>query len=66
MLSEVKLWMEWWGWTNKGGPGSIKKDVNENIIAYHKDDIWQIDIEYAVERCKKDKLYYGTDTKLYL
>lgn len=47
-LPQVKTWMEWWGWTNGGAPGSVRLDAERRVIAHHGDSAWQADIERAV------------------
>jgi hypothetical protein len=46
-LREVKSWMSFWGWTNDGGPGAMKFDADNKIIAYHGDAMWVADVEEA-------------------
>jgi hypothetical protein len=48
-LREVKSYMEFWGWTNGGGPNAVKLDEDRRIIAYHGDETWSKDVE---EACK--------------
>lgn len=48
-LSEVKSWMTWWGWTHGGSPGSVRLDVDRFVIARHGDQIWQADVQAAVD-----------------
>lgn len=47
ILREVKSYMEFWGWTNGGGPGAMKFDVDNKIIAHHGDATWIADVENA-------------------
>lgn len=54
-LSETKSWMTWWGWTNGGGPGAVKLDVTGNVIARHRDSIWQADVDKAYELARKER-----------
>jgi hypothetical protein len=46
-LRDVKGYMEFWGWTNGGGPSAIKFDESNNIIAHYGDAIWIKDVEEA-------------------
>jgi hypothetical protein len=46
-LDDVKSYMEFWGWTNGGNPGSVKNDSRGNVIATHGDKIWSSDVENA-------------------
>lgn len=46
-LREVKSYMNFWGWTNSGGPGSSKLDADGRAIAYHGDATWVADVEKA-------------------
>jgi hypothetical protein len=52
-LQDVKGWMSWWGWTNDGEPGSVKKDADGNVIGRHGDPLWQRDVEYACYKSQK-------------
>lgn len=47
ILREVKEYMEFWGWTNGGGPGAVKFGVMNKILAYHGDATWIADVEKA-------------------
>lgn len=47
ILREVKSYMEFWGWTNGGGPGAVKFGVMNKIIAHHGDAVWIKDVEEA-------------------
>lgn len=49
-LSQVKSWMQFWGWTNGGGPGSVKHDANGEVVARHGDGNWNYDINKAIAR----------------
>jgi hypothetical protein len=46
-LSEVKSYMEWWGWTHGGEPGSVKRDASGEVTARHGDAQWIADVEKA-------------------
>lgn len=52
-LREVKSYMQWWGWTNGGGPGSVKHDLEKRTIAYHGDAQWIADVEEACNTIKR-------------
>jgi hypothetical protein len=43
----VQSYMQWWGWTNGGNPGSEKRDAEGNVIARHGDSEWKADVEKA-------------------
>lgn len=46
-LKEVKSYMEFWGWTDGGGPGSVKLGVKGETLAKHGDGNWARDVENA-------------------
>jgi hypothetical protein len=46
-LDEVKSYMEFWGWSNGGGPGSVKRDADGMIIAEHGGAEWIKDVDEA-------------------
>jgi hypothetical protein len=46
-LRDVKSYMEWWGWTDGGSPGSVKKDYDGHVIARHGDAQWIRDVDEA-------------------
>lgn len=46
-LREIKSYMTFWGWTNSGGPGAMKFDADDKIIAHHGDATWVADVEKA-------------------
>lgn len=48
-LREVKSYMEFWGWTNGGGPNSVKLDDNGKIIAGHGGAVWIEDVDKATK-----------------
>jgi len=50
ILSEVKSWMRFWGWTEQGGPGAVKKDVAGRPIAAHGDATWNADVDLAEQK----------------
>lgn len=52
-LTEVKSYMQWWGWTNGGNPGSVKQDLNGKTIAHHGDMTWIEDVEKACDTIKR-------------
>lgn len=52
-LDDVKGYMEFWGWTNGGSPGSVKRDSRDQIIARHGDAIWAADVENACNTIKR-------------
>lgn len=52
-LREVKSWMNWWGWTDGGNPGSVKKDADGKIIAHHGDMTWIDDVQEACDTIER-------------
>ncbi len=46
-LKEVKSYMEFWGWTDGGGPGSTKLGLRGEVLARHGDANWVRDVENA-------------------
>lgn len=46
-LRDVKSYMEFWGWSNGGGPGSMKMDDDGVIVAKHGDAVWVANVEEA-------------------
>jgi len=46
-LARVKRWMTFYGWTNEGGPGSVKRDAGDRLVAVHKDATWCADVDEA-------------------
>lgn len=61
VLREVKSYMEFWGWTDGGGPGSVKLDIDDHPIAKHGDRTWVADVETACDTIKRiaDRLAHG-------
>jgi len=53
VLDDVKGYMEFWGWTNGGNPGSVKKDSRGRVIAIHGDPNWAADVENACATLKR-------------
>lgn len=51
-LREVKSYMEFWGWTNGGNPGSLKQEHGKTI-AHHGDQTWVADVEKACDTLKR-------------
>lgn len=52
-LREVKSYMSWWGWSDGGNPGSVKRDADNKIIAHHGDMTWIVDVERACDTLKR-------------
>lgn len=50
ILSEVKSWMRFWGWTEQGGPGAVKQDIAGRAIARHGDQTWNADVDLAEKK----------------
>ena len=48
-LRDVKSYMEFWGWTSGGAPGSVKQDAGGGIIARHGDAVWIEDVQKACD-----------------
>jgi len=46
-LADVKSYMEFWGWTNGGAPGSVKHDDEQRIVARYGDTNWIADVDKA-------------------
>lgn len=49
ILRDVKSYMEFWGWTNGGGPGSVKLGLLNKILAHHGDAVWIEDVDKATK-----------------
>lgn len=54
-LRDVQGWMSFFGWTDGGGPGSVKMDACNVQVASHGDARWQQDVEYACYRAEQAK-----------
>lgn len=52
-LQDVKSYMEFWGWRNGGGPGSVKVAYGGSVIAKHGDATWIADVEKACDTLKR-------------
>jgi len=46
-LDEVRSFMSFFGWSDGGNPGSVKRDAGGNVIAHYHDGAWIEDIERA-------------------
>lgn len=46
-LNDVKSYMEFWGWTDGGSPGSVKHGIKGQVIARHGDAHWVVDVKNA-------------------
>lgn len=46
-LDDVKSYMNFWGWSQHGGPGAVKTDVDGRIIGRHGDAVWIADVDKA-------------------
>lgn len=55
-LSEVQSWMAFFGWTDRGNPGSVKHDAYGKTIAEHGDITWIADVEDACARVERAKI----------
>lgn len=47
-LADVKSYMEFWGWTQQGGPGAVKLDDEFRTIGRHGDAVWIADVDKAI------------------
>lgn len=58
-LDDVKGYMEFWGWSNGGGPGSVKVGLKGEHLASHGDAHWVADVENACNTIKRiqDRVY---------
>jgi hypothetical protein len=52
-LDSVKSWMNFWGWSEGGGPGAVKRDIAGEAIAVHGDATWLKDVELASEKVER-------------
>jgi hypothetical protein len=41
--------MKFYGWTNDGGPGSVKRDEQGRTVAWHRDGTWKADVQKAID-----------------
>lgn len=48
-LDDVKGYMEFWGWSAGGAPGSVKQDDDGRIIALYGDAQWVADVQRACD-----------------
>lgn len=55
-LADVKSWMNFFGWNEGGGPGSVKRDANSQVIAHHGDPTWISDVETCIERIERERI----------
>jgi hypothetical protein len=46
-LDLVKSYMSCCGWSDGGNPGSVKRDINDGIVARRGDSTWIADVEAA-------------------
>lgn len=54
-LRDVKSVMNSLGWTNNGGPGSVKLDSKGRMVASHGDKVWEEDVERATTAVARQK-----------
>jgi hypothetical protein len=52
-LDEVKKWMTFFGWTDGGAPGSVKRDAGGRQVTAHGTSEWIKDMEDACERVER-------------
>ena len=52
-LDDVKSYMDFWGWTDGGNPGSVKYDAERRVIARYGGSQWIADVERACETLKR-------------
>lgn len=62
-LANVKSWMSWYGWTDKGNPGSVKKDADGHIIARHGDAVWIADVEEAIAADERERIVHEIERR---
>lgn len=48
-LNDVKGYMDFWGWSDGGNPGSKKTDEAGRVIAKHGDATWIADVQKACD-----------------
>lgn len=53
-LDNVKSWMSFMGWRDGGGPGSVKKDADDKVIAYHGDATWIADVQDCCDKAERE------------
>jgi hypothetical protein len=53
-VEKVKSWMNFWGWSDGGNPGSVKKDAMGNVVARHGDATWLNDVNLSILRTERD------------
>lgn len=58
-LSQVKRWMTFFGWTNEGGPGSVKRDADDRIVARFQDATWCVDLDEAQRHADRELNAYS-------
>jgi hypothetical protein len=55
-LRDVKSWMAFYGWTDGGSPGAVKRDADGKEIARHGDAIWIADVEEACAAIEREQI----------
>jgi hypothetical protein len=55
-LKEVKSWMNFFGWTDGGSPGSVKVDADGKEIARHGDTTWIEDVQDSCDRIERARI----------
>ena len=53
-LAEVKSWMQFYGWRDGGGPGSVKLAYGGSVVAKHGDAQWVKDVEEACAAIERE------------
>lgn len=64
-LNRVKSWMRSFGWSNDGGPGSVKR-IEGSPCAYHGDATWIADMEEACRRAERDAIVEEIERRAHL
>lgn len=56
MLTNIKRWMSFYGWSDGGNPGSTKLDADGNTVAHHGDATWIGDVQRAIEADERERI----------
>ena len=52
-LADVKSYMEFWGWTDGGSPGSVKLTSDGDTVARYGDATWIANVTEACDILKR-------------
>jgi hypothetical protein len=55
-LRDVKSWMAFYGWTDGGSPGAVKRDADGKEIAKHGDATWIEDVDKACAVIERERI----------